>query len=73
MPYVRYKTETTKTMRELAGILGLHPSRLWRLTRERHLLEGPAIRLGRREYYDPLQVERITEHVARLRKAGTLA
>lgn len=73
MPYVRYKQEGMTTMRQVAVMVGLHPSRYWRLVRERGTLEAPAVQAGRRMYYDAVQVARIVKQVARLRGAGTLA
>ena len=73
MPYVKYRDENLKTMRQLAVLVGLSPSRFWRLVRERGTLEAPAIRAGRRMYYDATQVARIVKQVKRLRKAGQLA
>ena len=73
MPYVKYKSANMKTMRQVAVMVGLHPSRFWRLVRERGTLEAPAIQAGRREYYDTTQVARIVKQVKRLRKAGELA
>lgn len=56
MPYVRYKQEGMTTMRQVAVMVGLHPSRYWRLVRERGTLEAPAVQAGRRMYYDAVQV-----------------
>jgi hypothetical protein len=73
MPYVKYRGEHLKTMRQVALLVGLSPSRYWRLVRERGLLESPAVQAGRRYYYDALQVAHIVKQVKRLRKAGTPA
>ena len=72
MPYVRYKNENLQTMRQVAALVEIHPSRFWRLVRERGTLESPEIQAGRRWYYDDAQVARIVKQVTRLRETGTL-
>ena len=43
-------------MRQVAALVEIHPSRFWRLVRERETLEAPEIQAGRRWYYDDAQV-----------------
>ena len=73
MPYIKYQNENMLTMRQLAALVGIPSSRFWRLVRDEGAIDAPAIRAGRREYYDDTQVARVVEQVARLRETGTLA
>ena len=71
MPYYKYKNETLKSIRDLAVVIGLHPSKCWRLVSE-GIIESPTTPAGQRHYYDPKQVENIIKQVSRLRKSGKL-
>jgi hypothetical protein len=73
MPYIKYKTENLLTMREVSALVNIPSPHFWRLVRDEGLIEAPAIRAGRRDYYDAAQVAGIVEQVAHLRETGTLA
>jgi hypothetical protein len=69
MPYVKYKTDGLKSIKDIAEMIGLSAAKTWKLVAD-GTIENPTTPAGRRVFYDPIQTERIIKQVSRLRKSG---